>query len=128
MIKKILIVDDSPVARKMLKNSIPKNQGYEIFEATDGQDGIKKYQLLKPEVVFMDLTMPNMDGYSAIEEIRKIDDKALIIVTTADVQPKSISNAMEKGAFTLLKKPAKSQMIEEALGKVKTALEGKNTP
>lgn len=126
MIKKILIVDDSPVARKMLKNSIPKDKGYEIFEATDGQDGIKKYQLLKPEVVFMDLTMPNMDGYSAIEEIKKIDSKALIIVTTADVQPKSISNAMEKGAFTLLKKPAKAQMIEEALGKVKAAIEENN--
>ncbi len=126
MIKKILIVDDSPVARKMLKNSIPKDKGYEIFEATDGQDGIKKYQLLKPEVVFMDLTMPNMDGYSAIEEIKKIDSGALIIVTTADVQPKSISSAMEKGAFTLLKKPAKAQMIEEALGKVKAAIQEKN--
>lgn len=123
MIKKILIVDDSPVARKMLKNSIPKDQGYEIFEATDGQDGIKKYQLLKPEVVFMDLTMPNMDGYAAIAEIKKLDSQALIIVTTADVQPKSISSAMEKGAFTLLKKPAKAQMIEEALGKAKAALQ-----
>ena len=65
MIRKILIVDDSPVARKMLKNSIPKNKGYEIFEATDGQDGIKKYQMLKPDVVFMDLTMPGVDGYTA---------------------------------------------------------------
>jgi len=76
MIEKILIVDDSPVARKMLKNSIPKNKGYEIFEATDGRDGIKKYQILKPEIVFMDLTMPGIDGYTALEEIRKFDNNA----------------------------------------------------
>lgn len=126
MIQKILIVDDSPVARKMLKNSIPKNKGYEIFEATDGQDGLKKYQLLKPDVVFMDLTMPEMDGYTAMEEIRKMDNKAFIIVTTADVQPKSISNVMNLGAFTLLKKPAKAQIIEEALEKVELAIKENN--
>lgn len=124
MIEKILIVDDSPVARKMLKNSIPKDKGYEIFEATDGKDGIKKYQMLKPQIVFMDLTMPGVDGYKALEEIRRLDKNAMIIVTTADVQPKSISNVMELGAFTLLKKPAKAQMIEETLDKAETALKG----
>ncbi|MDY6903107.1 MAG: response regulator [Thermodesulfobacteriota bacterium] len=124
MIEKILIVDDSPVARKMLKNSIPKDKGYEIFEATDGRDGIKKYQILRPQVVFMDLTMPDVDGYKALEEIRKLDKNAMVIVTTADVQPKSISNVMELGAFTLLKKPAKAQIIEEALSKAEMALKG----
>ena len=122
MIRKILIVDDSPVARKMLKNSIPKNMGYEIFEATDGQDGIKKFQMLKPDVVFMDLTMPGVDGYTALEEIRRIHKNAVVIVTTADVQPKSISNVMERGAFTLLKKPAKANIIEDALNKAELAM------
>ncbi len=126
MIRKILIVDDSPVARKMLKNSIPKNKGYEIFEATDGQDGIKKFQMLKPDVVFMDLTMPGVDGYTALEEIRRLDNNAMVIVTTADVQPKSISNVMERGAFTLLKKPAKSNIIEDALNKAELAIKEHN--
>jgi len=126
MIQKILIVDDSPVARKMLKNSIPKNKGYEIFEATDGQDGIKKFQMLKPDVVFMDLTMPGVDGYTALEEIRSLDSNAMVIVTTADVQPKSISNVMERGAFTLLKKPAKANIIEEALNKAELAIKENN--
>lgn len=126
MIQKILIVDDSPVARKMLKNSIPKNKGYEIFEATDGQDGIKKYQMLKPDVVFMDLTMPGVDGYTALEEIRKLNKNAMVIVTTADVQPKSISNVMERGAFTLLKKPAKANIIEDALNKAELAIKENN--
>ena len=126
MIQKILIVDDSPVARKMLKNSIPKNKGYEIFEATDGQDGIKKFQMLKPDVVFMDLTMPGVDGYTALEEIRNIDGNAMVIVTTADVQPKSISSVMERGAFTLLKKPAKANIIEDALNKAELAIKENN--
>ena len=60
MISKILIVDDSPVARKMLKNSIPKDKGYEIFEATNGQEGVAKYQELNPDLVFMDLTYNNL--------------------------------------------------------------------
>jgi len=122
MISKILIVDDSPVARKMLKNSIPKDKGYEIFEATNGQEGINKYEELKPDLVFMDLTMPVLDGYKATAKIMELDKDAIIIVTTADIQPKSISNVMELGAFTLLKKPAKASSIIDAIEKVELKL------
>lgn len=122
MISKILIVDDSPVARKMLKNSIPKDKGYEIFEATNGQEGVTKYQELKPDLVFMDLTMPVLDGYKATAKIIELDKNAIIIVTTADIQPKSISNVMELGAFTLLKKPAKASSIIDAIDKVESKL------
>ncbi len=125
MINKIMIVDDSPVARRMLKTSIPKNKGYEIFEAVNGQDGIEKFKSLKPDVIFMDLTMPILDGYKATEEIKKIDNNAIIIVTTADVQPKSIATVMELGAFTLLKKPAKAKSITEALDKAEQKLKKK---
>jgi len=125
MISKILIVDDSPVARKMLKNSIPKDKGYEIFEATNGQEGVTKYQELKPDLVFMDLTMPVLDGYKATAKIMELDKNAIIIVTTADIQPKSISNVMELGAFTLLKKPAKAESIIDAIEKVELKLTNK---
>jgi len=122
MINKILIVDDSPVARRMLKMSIPKDQGYEIFEAVNGQDGVAKFQELTPDIVFMDLTMPVMDGYKATETIKKLDKNAIVIVTTADIQPKSIASVMELGAFTLLKKPAKAESIKEAINKVEMKL------
>ena len=125
MISKILIVDDSPVARKMLKNSIPKDKGYEIFEATNGQEGVTKYQELKPDLVFMDLTMPVLDGYKVTAKIMELDKNAIIIVTTADIQPKSISNVMELGAFTLLKKPAKAESIIDAIEKVELKLTNK---
>ena len=126
MINKILIVDDSPVARKMLKNCIPKEKRYEIFEATNGQEGVAKYRELKPDVVFMDLTMPVLDGYHATAQIMELDKNAVIIVTTADIQPKSISKVMELGAFTLLKKPAKASSIIDAMEKVE--LKMKNNP
>ena len=122
MIKKIMIVDDSPVARRMLKTCIPKDKGYEIFEAENGQDGIKKFQELKPDVTFMDLTMPVLDGYQATEQILKLDPNAVIIVTTADIQPKSIDAVMELGAFTLLKKPARAKSIQDALSKAEIKL------
>ena len=122
MISKILIVYDSPVARKMLKNSIPKDKGYEIFEATNGQEGINKYEELKPDLVFMDLTMPVLDGYKATAKIMELDKNATIIVTTANIQPKSISDVMELGAFTLLKKPAKAASIIDAIEKVELKL------
>lgn len=123
MVNKILIIDDSQVARRMLKTCIPDNKGYVIYEAVDGQDGINKYKEVRPDLVFMDLTMPVMNGYKAIEMIKEIESSAVIIVTTADIQPKSISKAMALGAFTVLKKPAKASSIQDAIAKVDMKLE-----
>jgi two-component system chemotaxis response regulator CheY len=122
MIQTILIVDDSPVARRMLRTCIPKDKGYEIFEAVNGEDGVKKFRELKPQVTFMDLTMPVLDGYHATAKIKEIDKDAIVIVTTADVQPKSIASVMEIGAFTLLKKPARAKSIQDALVKAEIKL------
>ncbi len=71
MINKILIVDDSPVARKMLKAVIPKDRGYELLEAVNGQDGAEKYKDFNPDVTLMDLTMPVLDGFGSMTEILK---------------------------------------------------------
>ena len=117
MSKKILIVDDSPIARKMLKSCIPKDQGYEFHEACDGKDGYEKYQELKPDLTFMDLTMPVMTGYESIDAIVKHDNNALIIVVTADVQMTAITRVMESGAFMVLKKPLKKEEIATAMSK-----------
>ncbi|KPK30785.1 MAG: histidine kinase [Nitrospira bacterium SG8_35_1] len=117
MSKKILIVDDSPIARKMLKSCIPKDQGYEFHEACDGKDGYEKYQELKPDLTFMDLTMPVMTGYESIDAIVKHDNNALIIVVTADVQMTAIKRVMESGAFMVLKKPLKKEEIATAMSK-----------
>lgn len=115
MIKKILIVDDSPISRRILKSCIPRDRGYEFFEAGDGLAGVDTYKNVRPDVTFMDLTMPVMDGLCATEEIRKYDPEATIIVCTADVQIKSISNALNLGAMMVVKKPPTRETVEDAL-------------
>ena len=125
MIEKILIVDDSPVSRKIMKSCLPEDKGFELFEAGDGQSGIDKYQQINPELTFMDLTMPVMDGMQALQEIIKIDPKAVVIVCTADVQMKTIFKVMNFGALMVVRKPINKQAIEDALRKAEDKL--KNT-
>ncbi len=122
MIKTILIVDDSPIARKMLKSCLPKDKGYEYHEASNGQEGVEKYQELRPDLTFMDLTMPVMTGYEAIDEIVKHDKNAMIVVVTADIQMKSIKQVLESGAYMVLKKPLKREELNGALTKVEDTL------
>ncbi|MCP4369288.1 MAG: response regulator, partial [Deltaproteobacteria bacterium] len=61
MTKKLLIVDDSPIARKMTKKIIPNKEDFEVFEATNGLEGLNKFKEISPDITFMDLTMPVMD-------------------------------------------------------------------
>ena len=117
MATKILIVDDSPISRRMLKSCISKEAGYEFYEAGDGLEGLNKYKELAPDVTFMDLTMPVMDGATSLREILKFDANALVIVSTADVQIKSITSVLEIGAFLVLKKPPTKEGILDALNK-----------
>ena len=123
MIKTILIVDDSPISRKMLKSCIPKDMGYELHEAGNGKEGVEKYQSLKPEVTFMDLTMPVMNGYEAVEKIIELDKNALIIVVTADIQVKAITKVLDLGAYMVLKKAIKKNDIHNALIKAEDTLQ-----
>jgi two-component system chemotaxis response regulator CheY len=118
----ILIVDDSPIARKMLKSCLPKDQGFEYHEAGDGKEGFEKYKELNPDVTFMDLTMPVMTGYESIEKIIEFDKDALIIVVTADVQMKAIKTCMDSGVFMVLRKPLKKEEINMALDKALSTL------
>jgi len=117
MIKKILLVDDSPISRRIVKSCIPKDRGYEIFEAGDGQAGFEAYMENLPDVTFMDLTMPVMDGTEATGKILKFNPDALVIVCTADIQIKSLTNVLELGAFMVVKKPPSKETIEDALAK-----------
>ena len=122
MIAKILIVDDSPVSRKIMKSCMPDDKEYELFEAGDGKSGIDKYVEFKPDVTFMDLTMPVMDGMQALQEIIKIDPKAVVIVCTADVQMKTIFKVMNFGALMVVRKPINKQAIDDALLKAEDKL------
>jgi two-component system, chemotaxis family, chemotaxis protein CheY len=122
MIKKVLLVDDSPISRKMMKSCLPKEREFEIFEAGDGLAGLESYKQNAPDVTFMDLTMPVMDGVQSLHEIIKFDKDAVVIVCTADVQVRSLDKVRETGAFHIVKKPPSKESINQALALV----EGKN--
>lgn len=122
MIKKILIVDDSPVSIKIIKSCIPKDRGYDFFDAGNGQLGVELFKQIKPDLTFMDLTMPVMNGFEALQEIIKIDSRAIVVVATADVQIKAITKAHDLGAFSVIKKPPTRENIAAAISEVENAL------
>ncbi|MBA4419238.1 MAG: response regulator [Syntrophus sp. (in: bacteria)] len=123
MIKKILLVDDSPISRKILKSCMPKDQEYDFYEAGDGQEGLTKFSEVHPDVTFLDITMPVMNGLECLEEIKKFDERAIIIMCTADVQPKSILKAAALGAIAVLRKPPSKETVQDALTKVQEFLQ-----
>lgn len=108
---RIMIIDDSLVARMSLKSCLPKDAGHEIKEGNDGSVAIELFQSFKPDVTFMDLTMPGVDGITALAEIRKLDPTALVIILTADIQRKTIDKVLELGAFTVAKKPPVREVV-----------------
>lgn len=115
MIKTILLVDDSPISRRMLKSCIPQDRGYELFEASDGLAGFEAYKEIRPDVTFMDLTMPVMDGNEATAKIIELDPGAVVIACTADIQVKSITRILALGALLVVRKPSSKASVEDAL-------------
>ncbi|MFO7830901.1 MAG: response regulator [Desulfuromonadaceae bacterium] len=115
MLKSLLIVDDSPVARMIIKKCLPSEHGLQIYEAGNGQEGVEKYKSHKPDLTLMDLTMPVMNGFEALESIRSLDPDAVVIVSTADIQEKVIQRVNDLGALYTMKKPPSKKSLAEAL-------------
>jgi two-component system, chemotaxis family, chemotaxis protein CheY len=116
--KKILIVDDSPVSRAIIKKCLPKGHDYDVVEAGDGREGLEKFKEVKPDITFLDLTMPVMDGFEALAEIKKLDSNAVVLVLTADIQQKVVEKVIALGAGTVIPKPPSAESIAAALIKV----------
>lgn len=108
--KKLLLADDSKSARVFFRACVAGHD-YEITEAADGQEAVKLYETVRPDAVFMDLTMPVLDGFSAIGRIREIDRDARIVVLTADVQKATSDRIMALGAVSILRKPPSRETI-----------------
>lgn len=118
MAKSILIVDDAAFMRMMIKNILSKN-GYEIVgEAENGQDAVELYKKLKPDLVTMDITMPEMNGIDGVKAIRGFDPNASIIMCSAMGQQAMVMEAIQAGAKDFIVKPFQQDRILQAIGRV----------
>jgi two-component system chemotaxis response regulator CheY len=115
--KTVLITDDTAFMRMTLRNVIQKNGFTVVGEAADGEEAVNKYKELRPDLVTMDITMPKMDGITAIKEIVKFDPNARIIVCSAMGQKPMVIEALNAGARDFLVKPFDAQRVVEALHK-----------
>ncbi|CUH93310.1 response regulator [Herbinix luporum] len=115
---KILIVDDSRTSRKILRSILTENGHEVIGEALNGQEAISKYAELRPDITTMDITMPVMDGLTALKEIMNIDKNAKVIMVTAAGQKNKMVDAVKYGATEFLTKPFDANQIIEIIEKV----------
>lgn len=115
--KGILIVDDAAFMRMMIKDILSKN-GFEVIgEAQDGVKAVEKYKELNPDLVIMDITMPEMDGIQAVKEIKKIDNNAKIVMCSAMGQQAMVIEAIQAGAKDFIVKPFQADRVVEAVKK-----------
>ncbi len=114
----ILVVDDAAFMRMMIKDVLSKN-GFTICgEAENGAKAIEKYKELNPELVIMDITMPEVDGIQAVKEIKKVNSSAKIIMCSAMGQQAMVIEAIQAGAKDFIVKPFQAERIIEAVRKV----------
>lgn len=111
MNKKIMIVDDAAFMRMMLKDAL-KKAGYDnIIEASDGEVAVQTYKVEKPDLIFMDITMPNKNGLEALKEIKGFDSKATIVMCSAMGQESMVVEAIKNGAKDFIVKPFKGEKV-----------------
>ena len=118
MAKNILICDDAAFMRMMIKDILTKN-GYNIAgEAENGAKAVEKYAELKPDLVLMDITMPEMDGIEALKKIKASDPGASVIMCSAMGQQAMVIESIQSGAKDFIVKPFQADRVIDAVQKV----------
>lgn len=117
MAHSVLIVDDAAFMRMMIKDILTKNGFNVVGEAENGAVAVEKYKELSPDLVTMDITMPEMDGIAALKEIKATDDKATVIMCSAMGQQAMVIDAIQAGAKDFIVKPFQADRVMEAVNK-----------
>lgn len=117
MSHKILIVDDAAFMRMMIKDILTKNGFDVVGEAADGAQAVEKYKETTPDLVTMDITMPEMDGIAALKAIKQINPNAKIIMCSAMGQQAMVIDAIQAGAKDFIVKPFQADRVIEAISK-----------
>jgi len=113
----VLICDDSSFARKQMARALPSEWDVEVSFACDGLEGLEMIRAGKGDVVFLDLTMPNLDGYGVLETIQKENLNAMVIVVSGDIQPDAQARVQKLGAMDFIKKPIDQEKAVSILEK-----------
>ncbi|WP_369602923.1 response regulator [Hahella sp. SMD15-11] len=111
----VLICDDSSVARKQMAKSLPKDWDVEVSFATNGHEALELIRQGKGDILFLDLNMPEMDGYQVLEEIHRQELPTVVIVVSGDIQPDARARVMKMGAMEFIKKPIAPEKLETIL-------------
>ena len=114
---KILVTDDAAFMRMMLGNML-KEAGYEVCEANNGRDMLQKYELEKPDLVTLDITMPELDGLDALKLLREKNPKAKVIMCSAMGQESMVLEAIRSGAYDFIVKPFEKSKVLGSVRKV----------
>ena len=118
MAKNILVCDDAAFMRMMIKDILTKN-GYNVVgEAENGLKAVEKYNETKPDLVLMDITMPEMDGIQAVKKIKEMDPNAKIVMCSAMGQQAMVIEAIQSGAKDFIVKPFQAERVLEEVKKV----------
>ena len=118
MSKKILLVDDAAFMRMMLKDTLSKEGYTDLFEAVDGADAVDKFGEIGPDLVIMDITMPNMDGLEALKAIRAKDPNANVVMCSAMGQESMVIDAVRSGAKDFIVKPFKPDRVLKTVSSI----------
>ena len=115
-IRKVMVVDDDIFMRMNYKQMLVEN-GYEVAEAANGIEAISVYNDFQPDMVMMDINMPEMDGLAALEEIKKIDPNARVAMITGTGKPDLVVAAYKTGAMDFVLKPLDEERILDTVKK-----------
>lgn len=117
---KVMVCDDSKLMRKKLKNFLEQNyEDIDVFVAENGREAVDVYTNEKPNLVFLDIVMPILDGIGALKQIRKIDPIAKIVITSSSGTKQKLKEALESGAIEFIQKPWTADRIKFIIDKFK---------
>jgi len=115
MINSILVVDDSKMSRKLVIRSLPEEWVGSVIQATNGVEALEIFHENNPDVMFLDLTMPELDGFGVLAALQKEDNKVPVIVISADVQSEAYERAISLGARAFIQKPMSTGDINKVV-------------